>query len=149
MENYLTKSPIQTKKLGKAFAKKILKSKFSQKAVVLGLIGDLGGGKTTFIQGFAKGLGIKEKILSPTFVLMKKFSIPSGVFVHIDCYRIQKPKELLDLGFKKLITNPKNIVVIEWADRINKIMPKGSKILKFKFINRETRRIVLELKNGK
>src|SRR4030066_1873743 len=136
MENYLTKSPGQTKKLGEVFAKKILKSKLQKKAFVLALIGDLGGGKTTFVQGFARGLGIREKILSPTFVLMKKFSIPSRNFIHIDCYRIKKPKELLDLGFGKIASDPKNIIAIEWADKVKKIIPKGSAILKFKFINR-------------
>jgi len=74
---YFTTHPNQTKKLGKIVAKKILKIKRKRKAQVLGLEGDLGGGKTTFLQGFAKGLGIKEKILSPTFILMRKFQIPS------------------------------------------------------------------------
>ncbi|GAH10373.1 unnamed protein product [marine sediment metagenome] len=71
------------------------------------------------MQGFSKGLGIKEKILSPTFVIMKKFQVPGKKivhwFYHIDCYRIRKPKELSDLGFKEIISNPKNIVAIEWA----------------------------------
>ncbi len=148
MENYLTRNPNQTKKLGESFAKKILRSKLPQKAFVLALVGDLGGGKTTFVQGFAKGLGIREKILSPTFILMKKFSIPSRTFIHIDCYRIKKPKELLDLEFGKIVSDPKNIIAIEWADKIKKIIPKGSTILKFEFINKETRKIVIELKNA-
>ena len=72
---YLTKSPSETKNLGERIAKKVLKTKPKEKAFVIGLIGELGGGKTTFLQGFARGLGIKEKILSPSFVIMKRFDI--------------------------------------------------------------------------
>lgn len=133
----ITSGSIQTKKLGEKFAKEILEKKPKKTAFVVGLEGELGGGKTTFLQGFAKGLGIKEKILSPTFVIMKKFNN----FYHIDCYRIEKPKELLDLGFKKITSNPKNIIVIEWADRIRKIMPKDTLWIKFDFINEKRRRI--------
>jgi len=149
---YLTTTPSQTKKLGEVLAKEILRTKIKKTAFVIGLEGDLGGGKTTFLQGFARGLGVKQKILSPTFVILKKFKIPrkkavhyllSAVrwFYHIDCYRIQKPKEILDLGFKEIISNPKNIVTIEWADRIRKILPKNSIILKLEFIGQNKRKI--------
>jgi len=171
----LTNSPSQTKKLGEILAKEILGMRKTQpspsargmrmcpyeflrkqkQALIIGLEGDLGGGKTTFLQGFAKGLGIKEKILSPTFIIMRKFKICEDscsnsrrflYFYHIDCYRIQKPKEILDLGFKKIISNPKNIVAIEWSDRIQKILPKGTLILKFQFANKNKRKI--SIKNG-
>jgi len=143
MIKLLSRNPAQTKKIGQILAKEILKTKL-KRAFVLGLVGDLGGGKTTFLQGFAKGLGIKEKILSPTFVILKKFKVKSlgfKVFYHIDCYRIEKPKEILDLGFKEIVSDPKNIVAIEWADRIKKILPKKILILKFDFINRNQREI--------
>jgi len=138
-KEYLTTSPAQTKKLGERLAKEVLKKKLEKTAFVIGLTGELGGGKTTFLQGFAKGLGIKEKILSPTFVIMKKFNN----FYHIDCYRIKKTKELLDLGFKGIIKNPKNIVVIEWADRVKKIMPKSALWIGFEFINEKERKITI------
>ena len=112
-------------------------------------MGDLGGGKTTFLQGFARGLGIKERVLSPTFVLMRKFPIPKRSFIHIDCYRIKKAGELLDLGFKELISDHRNIVAIEWSDRIKRIMPKSSLLIKFEFIDKATRKIVIKSKNGK
>jgi tRNA threonylcarbamoyladenosine biosynthesis protein TsaE len=139
---------------GAEIAKNILKRSPTKKVIVLGLIGDLGGGKTTFLQGFAKGLGIKEKILSPTFIIMRRFRICANSrkfadFYHIDCYRIQRPKEILELGFKEIISNSKNLVAIEWAGRIRKILPKNVLILKFEFINRNTRKIVLKLINGK
>ncbi len=143
---YLTANRFQTKKLGEILAKEILRTKIKKTAFVIGLEGDLGGGKTTFLQGFAKGLGVKEKILSPTFVILKRLKVQDGRFkdfYHIDCYRIQKPKEILDLGFKEIISNPKNIVAIEWADRIGKILPKNSIILKFEFIGQNKRKIII------
>jgi tRNA threonylcarbamoyladenosine biosynthesis protein TsaE len=143
---YLTLGPNQTKKLGENLAKKIAKMS-SEKTIVLGLEGDLGGGKTTFLQGFAKGLGIKEKILSPTFVIMKKFKIPSPIraryLIHIDCYRVKKPKEILNLGFKEIVSYPKNIVTIEWAEKIKKILPKKTILVKFKFVDKNKREILI------
>lgn len=153
----LTQSPAQTKKAGEILAREILRISPKKKAFVLGLEGDLGGGKTTFLQGFAKELGIKEKILSPTFIILKKFSIfncnPTGSprwvqqfsnFYHIDCYRLQKPKEILTLGFKEIASDSKNIVAVEWADKIQKIMPKDTLWIEFKFVNKKTRKIVLK-----
>lgn len=147
---YITNDPSQTKKMGEILAKEILKTKQQESAFVLGLEGDLGGGKTTFLQGFARGLGIKEKILSPTFIIMRKFQIPKSRFknlYHIDCYRIKKTKEILELGFKKVISQPQNIITIEWADRIRKILPKYILILKFKFIKKNKREIIIQYKN--
>jgi len=163
-KKYLTKNPAQTKKLGKILAtellkkakvekraefslsKEVLKTKPKKRALVIGLEGDLGGGKTTFLQGLAKGLGIKQKILSPTFIILKKFKIQNSNFknfYHIDCYRISKPKETLGLGLKEIISNPQNIVAIEWPDKIKKILPKNSIILKFQFVNKNSRKIWL------
>lgn len=145
--SFFTKNPNQTKKLGKILAQEILKNPLKKRALLLGLEGDLGGGKTTFLQGFAKGLGVKEKITSPTFVIIKKFHLPYPVFhelYHIDCYRIKKPREILDLGFKEIISNPQNIIAIEWSDRIKKILPKDILFFKFDFINKNIRKIVLK-----
>lgn len=162
-KSYLTLSSSQTKKLGGVLAKKILtprrffkkgdsyknrikNEEGQKKALVIGLEGDLGGGKTTFLQGLAKGLGIKQRITSPTFVIMRRYKVESlsfKNFYHIDCYRIEGPKELLDLGFKKIISSPQNIVAVEWADRIRKIMPKFVIWINFGLINRNTRKIML------
>ena len=135
----LTTSALQTKKAGEAAARGILKMRPGKRARVLGLVGDLGGGKTTFLQGFAKGLGIKEKILSPTFIIVRRIRN----FYHIDCYRIKKPKEILDLGFGKILFDPKNIVAVEWADKIRKIIPKETVWINFEFIDNKTRKIVI------
>src|SRR4030043_1323784 len=116
---FVSNSPGKTKKIGNILAKEILEGFPRGKAVVLGLTGDLGGGKTTFLQGFALGLGVKEKVLSPTFIIFRKNRIGENPvfrnFFHFDCYRIGKPKEVLPLGFKDIISDPKNIVAIEWS----------------------------------
>jgi len=140
----ITKSQGETKKLGERFAREIIRKRPLDEAVVIGLEGDLGGGKTTFLQGFAKGLGVKEKILSPTFVILKRFHVPYSMFhdfYHIDCYRIQKPKEILSLGFKKIISDPKNIVAVEWADRVQKVLPRDIIVIRFDFVDQKTRKI--------
>jgi len=151
----ITNNPSQTRKIGEILAKEILKSKL-EKAFTLGLEGDLGGGKTTFLQGFGKGLGIKEKILSPTFVIMKRFKIPKGKnfyslsttrwFYHLDCYRVKNEKDILNLGFKDLVLNSKNIIAVEWIEKIKGILPKNTLILKFKFLNKNIRKIKLKIK---
>ena len=168
-QEYLSTSLYQTKKLGEKQGQQILKTnkhrallktetRIKKTATIIAIEGELGSGKTTFVQGFAKELGIKEKILSPTFVIMKKFAIPSldlpsrrggrnsqfAILFHIDCYRIKKTKEILDLNFNEIISNPKNIIVIEWADRIKKIMPKNIIWIKFDFIDRKKRKIVVQ-----
>ena len=142
----ITNSVLETKKIGSNLAHQILKNKLSKQAIVIGLEGGLGGGKTSFVQGFAKGLGIKEKILSPTFVIMKRFAIQNLRFTnlyHFDCYRIEKPSELLELGFKKIIQNSNNIVIIEWADKIKKILPKRIIRVTFDFLSEKKRKIII------
>lgn len=140
---FFTSSPSQTKRSGVLFAEEILKRKSYKKALVIGLTGDLGGGKTTFLQGLARGLKIKGKILSPTFIIMRRL----GNFYHLDCYRIQKPREILSLGFKNIVANPKNVVAVEWADRVRSVMPPQTVWLDFDFLSEKKRRIVLRLKN--
>ena len=148
VKSFLTQNSRATQKLAQDLIKKILKQNKRQ-ARVIGLIGDLGSGKTTFCQGLAKGLGVKEKILSPTFVIFRKFKIQNSnfkIFYHFDCYRIEKPKEILKLGFKKIIAQPENIVVIEWAERIKKVLPRQTIILYFALLDKNLRKITLKTK---
>lgn len=143
-KKYITKNYKQTQKLGEKFAKEILKFPPQKSAIVLALCGNLGGGKTTFLQGFAKGLGIKEKILSPTFVIQKRFKFKNGNFYHIDCYRLKDSKEILELDFKKLILNPENIIAIEWPEKIKKLLPKNTIFIDFKFVDENKRSILIK-----
>lgn len=120
----VTKNSEETKKLAEVFAKEILNTKFAR-AVVVGLEGELGAGKTTFTKGFARGLGIDEEIKSPTFILMRAFKMKKGRhFFHIDAYRIENVKEFSFIGFKNLLKDPKNILVVEWSGKVKKLMPK-------------------------
>jgi len=140
---YLTENYLETQEVGKGLAEEI---KGGSKAVVFGLKGDLGSGKTTFLQGFAKGLGIKEKIISPTFVIMNRFDLKGKFknFYHLDCYRIEKAKEMENLGFEEIINNPKNIVCIEWPEKIKSILPKDIILIKFKILEGDKREITID-----
>jgi len=134
---FKTFTPQETQKLAGDILDSLIKKAPKDKALVLALQGDLGSGKTTFTQGLGKYLKIKGRINSPTFVVMKRF----GNFYHFDCYRLEKPKEILELNWQEIINNPKNIVAIEWPEKIKKFLPKQTHFLKFKFINEIQREI--------
>src|SRR3989304_9211752 len=94
-------------------AKDILKhiSINGQRAKVVGLYGDLGAGKTALTQALARELGIKEKVVSPTFVIMKSYQLSGSSFqklIHIDAYRLEKGEELAKLGWAEIISDPEN-----------------------------------------
>ena len=145
-----TKSAKETQKVAHLFAKEILKSDFDRKnAVVVALEGDLGGGKTTFSQGFSRGLGVREKVLSPTFVIMRQHLLNSRMFhfrrfVHMDAYRISGVKELRLLGWQDIIQDKNAIVLVEWADRIRRALPKEYIRIRFTFVDENERLIVFE-----
>ncbi len=147
---FVTKNPVQTQKIAAKLSREILKLKPNKKAAVIGLIGELGSGKTVFAKGFAEGLGIKKIITSPTFVLEKVYELARKHrhFIHIDAYRLKKSKDLIDLGFKNLIRDPKNIILIEWADRIKNILPKNCLRIKFEHKDKNKRKIILEIPNN-
>ncbi|MFH1392942.1 MAG: tRNA (adenosine(37)-N6)-threonylcarbamoyltransferase complex ATPase subunit type 1 TsaE [Patescibacteria group bacterium] len=147
----------ETKKAGMELAAAIREGRADSKsALVIAFEGDLGSGKTTFIQGLAAGLGVKENVLSPTFVIQKDFALPArggSAFggknyrdlYHIDAYRLKNPEELLELGFGDLIKNPENIIVIEWADKVKKILPKNTIWIIFKNLGESKRKIIYTL----
>jgi tRNA threonylcarbamoyladenosine biosynthesis protein TsaE len=134
----------ETAKIAREFVQNLKPE--ADRATVVGLYGDLGAGKTTFMKYLAESLGIKETIQSPTFVIMKKYEIKDAskktqvkkifkiapcVFqnlVHIDAYRIEKDEEMLNLDWLAIINDPKNLVCVEWPELIAKIMPSHIKI---------------------
>ncbi len=129
-----TTSSAQTQKIAKLMAAELLKEKGPKHARVITLKGNLGAGKTTFIQGFLRGLGVKSKITSPTFVITKKYQIPRTKLqknskiqkaYHMDAYRIKSAKEILDLNWREIISDPKSIILIEWPEHITRILPKN------------------------
>ena len=114
----------------------------SHQPLVIALTGNLGSGKTTFVQGFAKGLGIKQRIISPTFILMRKYG---ENFYHVDLYRLEGniESEVRNLGIEDIWKDPKNIVVIEWAEKIKKMIPKSAQWIKFENLGKDERKITI------
>ena len=95
---------------------------------VVALEGDLGAGKTTFIKGLARGLGLTRRITSPTFLMVRRYELPadSGEFknlYHIDAYRMHSARDLKVTGGAEALRGKKNIVAVEWADRIKRYLP--------------------------
>jgi len=98
------------------------------------LSGDLGAGKTTFVQALAKALGVTEPVQSPTYVLMKKYQTTSSKFqtlVHVDLYRLEKPEELETLKLEEMFADPGALVAIEWPERAHGKLPKPDRTLLF------------------
>lgn len=133
MIKIVTRSAKETKKVAKILAEEASGYRGSS-AFIIAMEGELGAGKTTFAQGFAAALGVTNRVQSPTFVLMKIYELRQATrnkrhgfkhLVHIDCYRIAHPKELVHLGLKDILKDRDAIVLIEWADRIKKILPRG------------------------
>ncbi len=137
----ITKNSQETKKTGKILGKEILKE---EKGRVIGLKGELGSGKTTFIQGLAQGLGVKDKITSPTFVVFKKYGMKEKDFYHVDCYRLNSGDDLIDLGFDEILKDQKNIILIEWAEKVKEILPKKILWIDFEYLDKDKRRISYE-----
>jgi tRNA threonylcarbamoyladenosine biosynthesis protein TsaE len=121
-----------------------LAEQFKSEGGTLALIGDLGSGKTTFTQGFAEALGIKEKIASPTFTLIKQHQIPrtERTLYHLDLYRLEEvnPDEL---GLTDLFQQKEDIVLIEWAEKLEDKLPKEALVIKFKHLEENQRQIEL------
>ena len=143
MRSIITEEAKKTEKIAAELAGKFIQRR-SKAALILALEGELGAGKTTFIKGFSKALGVREKILSPTFVLIHMHKIQKSKFkklYHVDAYRLKSGKDLLKLGVKEIFNNPEDIVLIEWADRVKKIIPKNAVWIHFKHLGGNTRRI--------
>lgn len=129
----ISKDIKETEKIAKIFLDKVLKNKKKHKgAFIVGLSGDLGAGKTAFVKFIAKHLGIKNKVFSPTYVIFKKYKVKLNEykhFFHMDAYRIEDEKELLNLNWEEIINNDENIIFVEWPENISKSMPKHSKYI--------------------
>ncbi len=154
-----TRSFEETQKLGENFGVSLSVNN------VFALYGELGSGKTTFVQGLAKGLGIKRRIISPTFIIVRSYrinlktSLPRQAkwggqisklktitqklksFYHIDLYRIESIKDIEELGIIEAINNKENAVAIEWAEKLDKLLPKRRTDIYFKYLSENKRQI--------
>lgn len=126
--------------------------KVGESATIVALSGDLGVGKTTLSQAIARELGVKENVISPTFVIMKTYEIkagqnsPSGNFarlVHIDAYRLNSSHELTVLGWHDLVSDPKNIILIEWPEIVADCIPSTAHRVTLAHKNEEEREITI------
>lgn len=141
----ITKNSSETFEFGKKLAKSL------KGGEILALVGNLGAGKTTFIQGLAKGLGISQKVNSPTFILMRQYKIKIyknlkiKVLYHLDLYRLEGAveSELRSLGIEDIWKNPKNIVVVEWADKATGFFPKEAVWIRFENLGEDKRKITI------
>jgi tRNA threonylcarbamoyladenosine biosynthesis protein TsaE len=129
----LSRNVKETAQIAKSFLDKILEDNKEQKsALVVALSGDLGAGKTAFTQAVGRHLGIKSKITSPTFVIIKKYTLKSKkhkFLFHLDAYRLKNEKELLHLGWEEIINNKDHLVFIEWPENVKKAIPKGARFV--------------------
>ncbi|MDB5187866.1 MAG: hypothetical protein JWO50_386 [Candidatus Kaiserbacteria bacterium] len=115
-----------------------------QHATILALHGDLGAGKTTLVQIVAHEFGVTEVVTSPTFVIMKKYALSTGPYstlVHIDAYRLKNSHELEVLGWSDIAEDPKNLICIEWPERVEALVPSSARSLTFTFVDEDHRMI--------
>ncbi len=152
---YRSLSSEKTKKFGEELARETLKLNRTagrrNGATVFALKGDLGAGKTTFVQGFLRGLGAKGRAPSPTFVIMRRHLLGRARgtvrsqnrfknLFHVDAYRLADARHLAALGMKDIFADPENVVLIEWAERAKKILPRDAVWLTFRHGKHENER---------
>jgi tRNA threonylcarbamoyladenosine biosynthesis protein TsaE len=138
MKRIITDNFASTQKLGQEFAESL------NGGSVIALHGNLGSGKTTFVQGLAKGLGIEKNIISPTFIIMRTYDVDIKnvkKFYHVDLYRIESEHDVEGLGLLELINDPENIIVIEWPDKIEHLLPEKRIDIYFEYLQDDKRKV--------
>ena len=138
MKKIISHGPRQTFTLGQRLARAL------KGGEIIALVGELGAGKTTLVKGIAAGLGIRQPILSPTFMLMRIYPVKGQRsmkrLVHIDAYRVKHAAELLDIGVADYLGQPDTVTIIEWAERIKTLLPRRRTEIAFRHGKTETRR---------
>jgi tRNA threonylcarbamoyladenosine biosynthesis protein TsaE len=139
MANQLTTSSQETKKIGQRLARSL------KGGEVIALFGELGSGKTTFVQGLAKGLGVEQVVTSPSFILMNQFLIPGRKvkLCHFDFYRLKKGVERSPADLTDFLGKKEYISLIEWADRVTEFLPSSTIKIYFKYISSNRRKITI------
>ena len=113
-----------------------------QTGTVIALHGDLGAGKTVFARGFARGLGITENVLSPTYTIIQEYKLKNGRwFYHLDLYRIKDSNSALAFGADEYIQSPLAISLIEWAERVPELLPPDAIHIEITHISQNERGI--------
>ncbi|MBQ2064198.1 MAG: tRNA (adenosine(37)-N6)-threonylcarbamoyltransferase complex ATPase subunit type 1 TsaE [Firmicutes bacterium] len=108
---------------------------------VIALIGDLGAGKTTLTKYIAEGLGVTEHVQSPTFTIVREYHSGRMPLYHFDVYRIDDPDEMFEIGYEEYFYGD-GLCVVEWADKIEELLPEGTRIIRLSYGGAEEERIV-------
>ena len=143
---YISKGLKDTAKIAADLAHKIQKKKPGKKAVFIALEGELGAGKTTFAKAFAKALGVRQRLTSPTFVILKSYKLKAvnyNLLCHIDAYPLKDHTELIPIGIKELFADPQAIILLEWPERVAKILPKDALTIHIDHIDSHSRRFTI------
>lgn len=122
MVTLISKSPEETFRIAADFGAK------AQPGLVLGLVGDLGAGKTQFVKGFAAGLGITERIHSPTFTLVNEYRSGRLPCYHLDLYRLETADQILNAGLEQYFNSQHGVTLIEWFDRARDQIPVSGRL---------------------
>jgi len=145
MDTFISRSPEETRALGETWGKA------ATLGLVIGLTGDLGAGKTELVKGIARGLGIKEKVLSPTFALIHEYGGSGMPLFHIDLYRLDSAAQIVGAGLEEYLYQRRGVTVIEWVERWNESSDSASKtqVADYRHVTIETiseteRRIICE-----
>lgn len=143
MSETILQSLSETHEYAKAFLGTLKQEK--EHATIVGLSGDLGSGKTTFVRSVANILGVTQEVVSPTFVIAKFYPIRAGQkwdqLVHIDAYRIENTEEIRPLRLEETFADPKNLVIVEWPEQLGTFFPADATLLALRFIDETTRGI--------
>jgi len=129
----ITKSPEETKNLGKEV------SKLAKPGDLFAFYGELGAGKTCFIQGISRGLEVKDYVTSPSFTIINEYQGKIPIF-HFDLFRLNNAEEILELGYEEYFYG-EGLTVIEWAEKIGQLLPKEHLKIDIKFKDRYKRAI--------
>lgn len=141
----ITTNAQETKRLGERLATN-LKGELTDGAYVLALNGDLGSGKTTFVQGFAHGLGIATRLPSPTYIIVRRYELKHTNFsdlFHIDVYRLENVSDMTDLGMTEILSNPAHVVLVEWAEKMKHFNDIANVTVNFTILKGDQRRITI------
>ena len=118
-------------------------SKTIEMGSIISLNGDLGAGKTTFAQGFARGLGVKQHVGSPTFKLVSEYYGEKMKLFHVDCYRLSGIEDFLNMGGENLLLPEGGVCLVEWASIIESVLPDNTLIIDFiRFKDNSNKRLI-------
>ena len=109
----------------------------------IGLVGDLGAGKTHFCKGIVEGLGSSDDVTSPTFSLVNEYQGGSVPVYHFDFYRMDSIDEVLQIGWEEYLDSP-GVVLVEWADKFPECLPDEAKWCRFSVMEQDTRSVEME-----